>query len=254
MGSIARAELVAYLDAELEIEAFADYGPQGLQVEGRERVERIVATVDAGLPCVEAAIADRADLLLVHHGIFWGPARRLAGGYGRLVRRLVESELNLYAAHLALDAHPEWGNNAELCRLLGVEIESWWGQAKGRPIGAMGSLPEGPVDIHQLVARLETAIGPSAMVQSYGPAKIERVAVMSGGGAGYVAEAAALGCQAYITGETSQSHYYEAQVAGIHVVYAGHYASETVGVRALGLHLAERFGLEFAFVDLPTGI
>lgn len=254
MGSMARAELVAYLDAQLEIETFADYGPQGLQVEGRERVERIVATVDAGLPCVEAAIEGGADLLLVHHGIFWGPARRLAGGYGRLVRRLVQSEINLYAAHLALDAHPEWGNNAEICRILGLEVDSWWGQAKGRPIGALGRLSEDPIDIRQLVERLEAAIGPSALVQPHGPERIERVAVMSGGGAGYVAEAAALGCQAYITGETSQSHFYEAQAAGIHVVYAGHYASETVGVKALGKHLALRFGLDFAFVDLPTGI
>lgn len=248
-----RDELVSYLDEQLRIGDFADYGPQGLQVEGRAELRRVVATVDAGLPCVEAALEREADLLLVHHGILWGPARRLAGGYGELVRRLLGADLNLYAAHLALDAHPVWGNNAELCRLLGLEVEDWWGLAKGSPVGALARAPGG-TSLEALLGRLEEALGPAALVQAHGPARIERLGVLSGGGAGYIAEAAARGCQALITGETSHSAYYEALYAGIHVIYAGHYASETVGVQALGRHLAERFGLDFEFVDLPTGV
>ncbi|MCB0217955.1 MAG: Nif3-like dinuclear metal center hexameric protein [Caldilineae bacterium] len=248
-----RDELVAYLDEQLQIADLADYGPQGLQVEGRTELRRVVASVDAGLPCVEAALDRGADLLLVHHGILWGPARRLVGGYGRLVRRLLDAELNLYAAHLALDAHPVWGNNAEICRLLGLELEGWWGLAKGRPIGARARAPEG-CTLERLLQGVEAALGPTQLVQPHGPARIQRVAVMSGGGSGYIEEAAAQGCQAFITGETSQSAYYEALNAGIHVIYAGHYASETVGVKALGRHLAERFDLSFAFVDLPTGV
>ena len=117
-----RSELITYLDGYLQIAAIKDYGPQGLQVEGREQVNKIVGLVDAQLPCLEAALASGADMLLVHHGIFWGPTQPLAGSFGRLVRSYFEAEINLYAAHLALDAHPEVGNNAELARRLGLEI------------------------------------------------------------------------------------------------------------------------------------
>ncbi len=248
-----RDELVAYLDEELRIAEIGDYGPQGLQVEGSSEVRRIVATVDAGLPCVEAALDHGAEMLLVHHGIFWGPARRIAGGYGQLVRRIVESGLNLYAAHLALDAHPVWGNNAEICRLLELEVTDWWGQSKGTPIAARAELPEA-IGVDALVERVTRHLGAPALVQTEGPDRIRTVGVLSGGGSGHISEAARLGCDAFVTGETSQSAFYEAQHAGIHVIYAGHYASETVGVKALGRHLAERFGLGFDFVDLPTGV
>jgi dinuclear metal center YbgI/SA1388 family protein len=248
-----RAALVEHLDAFLRIDEISDYGPQGLQVEGREDVRKIVATVDAGLPCVEAALEREADLLLVHHGIFWGPARRLSGGYGRLVRRFVESGINLYAAHLPLDAHPQVGNNAELCRLLGLEPKDWWGMAKGTPIGAMADAPAG-TSLDSVVARFTEALGEPLKVLAHGPKEIRKVAVMSGGGARYIAEAAAHGCDLYLTGETSQSEYYEALNAGIHVVYGGHYLTETVGLRALGREIEAKFDLEFEFVDLPTGV
>jgi dinuclear metal center YbgI/SA1388 family protein len=248
-----RAALVEHLDAYLRIGEIADYGPQGLQVEGREDVRKVVASVDAGLPCVEAALDLGADMLLVHHGIFWGPARRISGGYGRLVRRIVESGLNLYAAHLPLDAHPEVGNNAELCRILGLQPLRWWGMAKGTPIGALADAPAGTT-LASLVDRFTAALGAPLMVLDHGPREIRKVAVMSGGGARYIAEAAELACDLYLTGETSQSEYYEALNAGIHVVYGGHYLTETVGLRALGREIEAKFDLEFEFVDLPTGV
>lgn len=248
-----RDELVAYLDQFLRLPEVRDYGPQGLQVEGRDTVRRIVGTVDAASPCVEAALDRGADLLLVHHGILWGEAQPLTGGYGRLVRRIMENDLSLYAAHLALDAHPEVGNNAQLAQRLGLRIAEWWGDAKGTPIAVVAEAAASR-SLDQLVADFTRAVGPAVLVQPHGPDEIRRVGICSGGGAGFVAEAARLGCDAYLTGETSHAQYYSALGEGIHVLYGGHYATETVGVRALGEHLARHFGLEFEFVDLPTGV
>ena len=248
-----RTELVAYLDSYLRIGEIRDYGPQGLQVEGREEVERVVGLVDAHQPCVEAALGQGADLMLVHHGIFWGTPKLLRGSYGRLVRTIFDANLNLYAAHLALDAHSEVGNNAELARRLGLEITEWWGNANGVKLAALATAPHG-VKLDYLVDRFEHSVGPVKLVQAYGPRIIHRVGILSGFGAREIDEAAALGCDLYLTGETSHAQYYDAQNAGINVIYGGHYTTETVGVQALGKHLQEKFGLAFDFIDLPTGI
>ncbi|MEZ4862246.1 MAG: Nif3-like dinuclear metal center hexameric protein [Caldilineaceae bacterium] len=248
-----RSELVEYLDRYLRIGEIRDYGPQGLQVEGTEEVRKIVGLVDAHRPCVEAAIEAGADLMLVHHGIFWGSAKPLRGGYGQLVRRFLVNDLNLYAAHLALDAHPEVGNNAELARRLGLEIIDWWGNANGLKLAVLAVNPDG-VKLDYLVDRFEHAVGPIKLVQTFGPRIIHRVGILSGFGAKEIEEAAALGCDLYITGETSHAQYYDAQNANMNVIYGGHYTTETVGVQALGKHLQEQFELEFEFIDLPTGL
>ena len=248
-----RSELVDYLDGYLRIGEIRDYGPQGLQVEGREEVQNIVGLVDAQLPCVEAALGRGADLMLVHHGIFWGAAKPLRGGYGVLVRTLLSANLNLYAAHLALDAHPEVGNNAELARRLGLEITGWWGNANGVKLAVLATAPHG-IKLDYLVDRFQQHIGTAKLVQSYGPRLVHRVGILSGFGARDIDEAAALGCDLYITGETSHAQYYDAQNAGINVIYGGHYTTETVGVQALGTHLQGKFGLDFEFIDLPTGL
>ncbi len=248
-----RAELVQYLDDYLRIAEIRDYGPQGLQVEGRDEVRKVVGLVDAHLPCVEAALEQDADLMLVHHGIFWGPTKLLSGSHGRLVRRLMAADLNLYAAHLALDAHTEVGNNAELARRLGLEVTGWWGEVHGTPLAALATAPGG-MDLDDLTARFERLVGPIQLIQAHGPRQVKRVGVMSGGGAGQIAEAADLGCDTFLTGEPEHAHYYDALNASLNVIYGGHYTTETVGVQALGRHLQERFGIEFAFVDLPTGL
>jgi dinuclear metal center YbgI/SA1388 family protein len=248
-----RDELVAYLDSYLRIGEIADYGPQGLQVEGKVEVRKIVALVDSHQPCAEAALAHGADLMLVHHGLFWGHEKRIAGGFGKLVRTFIRNDLNLYAAHLSLDAHPEVGNNAELARLLGLTVTEWWGSAKGTPIAALAEYPE-PISMEKLTARYESAVGSVKLALAHGPAAIRRVGILSGFGATSIQQAADLGCDAFVTGETSHAQYYEALNAGMNVLYGGHYGTETVGVQALGRHLAEKFGLEYEFVDLPTGV
>jgi dinuclear metal center YbgI/SA1388 family protein len=248
-----RTELVEYLDDYLRIHDIRDYGPQGLQVEGRQEVNRVVGMVDAHLPSVEVALTLNADLLLVHHGILWGGAQRLQGGYARLVRALLGADLNLYAAHLALDGHPEVGNNVELARRLGLEVSDWWAMVQGSKIGVIGTAPDG-VKFDYLCDRFEQAVAPPLLVQSYGPRVSHRVAILSGYGAKEIAEAAQLGCDTVVTGETSHSNFYDAQDYGVNLIYGGHYATETVGVQALGEHLAARFGLEFVFEDLPTGL
>ncbi|MEZ4675546.1 MAG: Nif3-like dinuclear metal center hexameric protein [Caldilineaceae bacterium] len=248
-----RAELVTYLDTYLGIDQIKDYGPQGLQIEGREEVQQLVGLVDAHQPCVEAAIAAQADLMLVHHGIFWGSAKPLRGSYGMLVRTVLEENLNLYAAHLALDAHREIGNNAELARRLGLEIIDWWGDANGVKLAALAVSHHG-VKLDYIVDRFEQNVGTTKLVQAQGPRIIHKVGILSGFGARDIDEAAALGCDLYITGETSHAQYYDAQNAGINVIYGGHYTTETVGVQALGAHLQEQFNLDFTFIDLPTGL
>ena len=248
-----REVLVRYLDDTLRISEIADYGPQGLQIEGRAQVDKIVGLVDAHQPCVQAALARDADLMLVHHGIFWGGAKPLAGSYGRLVRTFIQNDLNLYAAHLPLDAHPQWGNNAVLARRLGLTIIDWWANVKGTPLAVLAEYDE-PIAFGELVARFEEQVGQPRLVQAEGPPKVRRVAILSGFGADKITDAASLGCDAYVTGETSHAQYHEAANTGINLLYGGHYTSETVGVQALGEHLAQRFGVAFEFVDLPTGL
>ncbi len=248
-----REALVTYLDETLRIKEIADYGPQGLQIEGRAQIDKIVGTVDAHQPCVHAALERNADLLLVHHGVLWGDARPLTASYGQLVRTFIEHDLNLYAAHLPLDAHPQWGNNAELARRLGLSVIDWWADVKGTPLAVLARYDH-PLDFQELVARFEKQVGRPQLVQAEGPTQVRTVGILSGFGADKIATAASLGCDAYVTGETSHAQYYEAANTGINLLYGGHYTSETVGVQALGEHLAQRFGIAFEFVDLPTGL
>lgn len=249
-----RDELVRHLDDLLGIAGIRDYGPQGLQIEGRQEVRRILGLVDAvGPDCLDAAEASGADLVLVHHGVLFGPPKRLVGGYGASIRRYLAADLNLYAAHLALDAHPQFGNNAQLASHMGLRIQEHWGDALGTPICVQAEAPGGTT-VEALAAAFERIVGPELVVQAEGPAKIRRIGICSGDGSGFVEEAAARGCDAFVTGETSHSHFWDASLLGMHVLWGGHYRTETVGVRALGAHLAERYGLDFEFVDLPTGM
>jgi len=247
-----REALVGYLDDYLRIGEIQDYGPQGLQVESDNRaITRIALAVDTAPPIVEEAAAWGADMLLVHHGIFWGQTERIAGPLGARVRLLLRHNINLYAAHLALDAHPEVGNNAELARLLGITAEGWWCAPRGTPIGVLGAVTPG-TSREELVARVVQLLNTEPVVLPHGPDWPERVAIVSGSAAGHTGEAAAMGADTLITGETSHSHYWAASDHAMNVIFAGHYATETVGVQALGRHLAERFGVEVKFLDFPT--
>lgn len=247
-------DLLNYLNAYLRIDEIKDYGPQGLQVEAEKgRIHKIALGVDVSPAIIKSAAAWGADMLLVHHGILWRNVECLNGALGQRVRLLIQHNIHLYAAHLPLDAHPEVGNNAVLAQMFGVSIENWWCSPTNVPIGVVGPLHQ-PRSLDGLVSEVNAQLTTQARVLAHGPAQVERVAILSGFGADEVAEVKKLGADTYITGETSHAHYWAAADYGLNVIFAGHYASETVGVQALGQHLTTQFGLETRFFDYPTGL
>lgn len=243
-------ELTTYLDDYLQIDAVGDYGPQGLQVEAAStNVQRVALAVDTAPDTIKAAAQWPADMMIVHHGVLWRSAERIAGPLGERVRLLLANGIHLYAAHLALDAHPTVGNNAVLASLLGMEIDDWWCEVMGTEIGVLGTLD---MSLSDLVQKTNDALHTRARVLAHGPGLVNKVAIVSGAGADRVGEARALGADTLLTGETSHANYWAAADHGMNVIFAGHYATETVGVKALGQHLAGRFGLEVHFFDFPT--
>jgi dinuclear metal center YbgI/SA1388 family protein len=250
--SIALTRLVDYLDGYLKIASIPDRSLNGLQVEGRPRIERAAFAVDASLETIRAAAREKADILVVHHGLFWSRNERITGVMRKRVGALVESGLSLYAAHLPLDCHEQVGNNAEIARLLGLEIEERFGDYHGVLIGYTARAPR-PIARTALARSVEKALRCRVACLNFGPTRVRRVGIVSGGAAEFAVEAKALGCEAFITGETSHSAYHAMKETGINVIYAGHYASETVGVKALARHLERKFGLECRFLPAPTG-
>lgn len=250
--------LLQYLDAYLGVADHPDYPTalNGLQVDGPDRVEHVCAAVDASEESIRGAVAAGADLLLVHHGLFWSGLRRLTGRRFRKVSALVRGEVGLYSVHLPLDAHPDVGNCALLARALGVETSERFGEYEGAPIGWCGSWSdgEGPRDRDELERRLAEAVGGPVHVIAGGAASIERVGVVTGGGGSFIEDAARAGLDALVTGEGSHHTYVDARELGINVLYGGHYATETFGVQALARHLAGRFGLGWTFLDFPSGL
>jgi len=248
-----RDELVEYLDDLLQIEAIEDTSNNGLQVEGAAEIRRLAFAVDASLAAFDGARAAGAQMLLVHHGLFWSKPLMVTGLHRRRLGLLVAADLSLYAAHLPLDFHPELGNNATLARWLGLAGVEPFGQYKGQPAGYAGRLPE-PLSLEGLVSRVEESLGePVGQVWSFGKSTVETVGIISGGAAHFVDQAAAAGVDAYLTGETSHGAFHDAQELGMNVIFGGHYATETAGLKALAEHLATQFGLETVFLDLPTG-
>jgi dinuclear metal center YbgI/SA1388 family protein len=249
-----RDELVSYLDDYLRINEIEDYGPQGLQVDsGKSNVNRLALAVDTAPAVIQEAATWRADMLLVHHGILWRNVEPISGALGRRVRALIQNGIDLYGAHLPLDAHPDVGNNIILARAFALNVEGWWCAQMGTPLGVYGSLSvEIPLDT--FVQSVEHYLKSSTRVSASGPSNVRKIAILSGFGADEVKEAKNVGADTYLTGEASHSHYWAAADHGLNVIYAGHYATETVGVKALGLHLANKFGLETNFIDFPTGL
>ena len=249
-----RSTLVTYLDDFLNIAEITDYGPQGLQVEtGNKEIERVALAVDTAPAVIREAGNWGADLLLAHHGILWRSVEAIAGPLGLRVRMLMDKGINLYAAHLALDAHPEVGNNIVLAQLLDVAVKGWWCAPTGTTIAVYGRV-KGSMTLDDFVDRVEEKLHATTRVLAYGPARVKNVAIVSGFGADKAAEAKALGADTLLTGETSHANYWAAADYDLNVVYAGHYATETVGVQALGHHLADEFGLEIRFFDFPTSM
>jgi dinuclear metal center YbgI/SA1388 family protein len=242
-------QLMQFLDELLTPAAFDDLGPNGLQVPGREEVGRVVTGVTAQRALFERAVAERAELVLVHHGLFWrfnpiGLTPLLA----ERLRPLFKHDIALAAYHLPLDAHAEVGNNALLADALGASHHVAFGDV-GR-----GATFAGPVAAADLFARVTAATGREPLVFDAGPAQVRRIAIVSGGAASRLDQAIAEGYDAFLTGEPKENVMADAREAGVHFIAAGHYATETFGVRRLGDLLAQRFGIEHVWVDLPNPV
>lgn len=254
MSAVELSRLVAYLDAYLDIENVPDYpgALNGLQLENSGRVTKIAACTDACQATIEAAADAGADLMLVHHGLFWGDGLRpLTGRSYRRVRPLLAHDIAVYSAHLPLDAHPDVGNNAELARGIGLRVLDRFCRYEGFPIGFWGELS---VSREEVARRLETLLGIEPFLIPGGPERVERVGVLTGGGGGFISEARDAGLDTLITGEGAHHTYFDAEEWGLNVFYAGHYATETLGVKALASHVSESFGCDWQFLDHPTGL
>jgi dinuclear metal center YbgI/SA1388 family protein len=248
-------QIMAELDRLLQPERFADYCPNGLQVPGRERVARVVTGVSANAELFERAIVERADLVLVHHGLFWGSSiGPIDTALKRRLKLLFDADMSLAAYHLPLDAHPQLGNNAILARSLGAEQLEPFAAHRGETIGFLAQLPGEGIAASALVARVREITAREPLTLEFGPQLVRRVAIVSGAGADYLAEAVAAGADALLTGEPAERVVAQAREAGLHFIAAGHYATETFGVRRLGELLAERFGVHHLFIDVPNPI
>jgi dinuclear metal center YbgI/SA1388 family protein len=253
--SVRITSIVEALDELLEPAAFEDLGPNGLQVPGGAEVHRIVTGVSAQKELIERAIELDAQLLLVHHGLFWDfHPTGLTPVLAERLRPLFKHDLALAAYHIPLDAHPEVGNNAILANALGCERHEAFGDFRGRAIGRAGTFPGGGVGAQELFARVREVTGRDPLVQGAGPGIVRRIGIVSGSAADALGEAAALGLDAFLTGEPREHVMADARELGMHFIAAGHYATETFGVRALGDWLASRFGVEHIFVDIPNPV
>lgn len=248
------ADLQAYLDDFLRIGAERADAPEalnGLQVANRGEVTALAAAVDVCEATIRMAADEKANLLLVHHGLFWGGLRPLTGPMYRRVAGLLTNDIALYAAHLPLDRHPVVGNNIVLARMLGLEPRGEFGEYHGAPIGVWG---EADVSRDDLTDAIAAALRATPRVLPFGPDRVRRVGVITGSGGSMIAQAAAAGLDTLVTGEGQHWTYFDAEELGVNVYFAGHYATETVGVKALAEHVAAKFDLPWVFLDHPTGL
>lgn len=246
-----RDELAAYLDALLEPARFRDYCPNGLQVEGRAEVRRVVCGVTASQALIEAAVARGADALLVHHGWFWkGEDGRVTGFRKRRLQTLLAHDINLYAYHLPLDAHAELGNNAQLAARLGWSVT---GRFAEQDIGFIGVPPE-PTFAEEIAARVGATLGRVPLLVGDGRRPVKRVAWCSGGAQGYFEQAILAGADLFLSGEISEQAVHLARESGVPYLAAGHHATERYGVMALGAHLKERFGLDCEYIEVDNPV
>lgn len=250
----ARDEIIAHLDGLLDPSAFEDYGPNGLQVPGADEVGVVVTGVSAGLELFERAARLGAQLVLCHHGLLWDFLPRTIGpAMKRRLRALFEADMSLAAYHLPLDAHPELGNNALACTTLGLERSEPFGSHRGGTIGWVGRSDDG-VPIAALRERCREGFGQDPFLWECGPPRIHALGIVSGAAASSFGEAITRGLDGFLTGEPAEHVMADARENGVHFLAAGHHATERLGVRRLGDLLADRFGVEHVFVDVPNPI
>lgn len=254
---ILRDDLVLTLAELLNVQQFDDYCPNGLQVEGQTEISKIIGGVTASQALVDAAVAQEADAILVHHGYFWKGENPCVAGMKRArLKALLDGDINLLAYHLPLDAHPELGNNAQLAKLLGLKTMGSFGRGimgNGPDIGLFGAI-EKPCTAEALGQHLEEKLGRTPTHISGGDGEIHTIAWCTGAAQGFLEQGAALGVDAFISGEISEQTVHEARELGIHYFSAGHHATERGGVMALGAFIAEHYSVDFEFIDIENPV
>ncbi|MEP6745277.1 MAG: Nif3-like dinuclear metal center hexameric protein [Gemmatimonadota bacterium] len=245
--------ITAWLDSYLKIRELPDYdgAVNGLQVENSGWVTRVVAAVDGSLESIQAAARQRGTLLVVHHGLLWDGNRPVTERRYRRLKAALEGDVAVYSAHLPLDAHPEVGNNVLLAGRLGLAISGPFGRYKDLDVGVHGVLEK---DREVLTRELGDLLGHPAQLIAGGPQRTKRVALVSGGAGSSVVEAAARGCDTYITGEGAHHTWFDAMEGGVNLIYAGHWATETLGVKALAEKVSRQFEVPWEFHSQPTGL
>lgn len=244
-------QLLDYTRQLLQVERFRDYCPNGLQVQGKVEVQKIVSGVTASMALLEAAQAQNADMVLVHHGYFWkNEDERIVGIKKQRIQYLLAHEMNLVAYHLPLDAHIELGNNAQLAKKIGIAIKGWAGEQN---IVAYGDLPD-EQSLATFAAAFGAGLNREAMVIGDINKPIKRVAWCTGAAQGYMETAIALGVDVFVSGEISEQTVHLANESGVAYIAAGHHATERYGVQALGNHLADTFGVAHTFIDINNPV
>ena len=247
-------ELVGYLDDYLRLRDEVADPPEalnGLQVANAGEVTRLAAAVDLCEATIRMAAEAGTDCLLVHHGLFWGGLKPLVGPAYRRVAQLIKKNIALYASHLPLDRHPDVGNNTRLARLLGVAPRGEFGSYRGAPVGVWGELNASRDDLGRTLA---ATLGAVPRLLPFGPEQVRRVGIVTGAGGSLIPQAAAAGLDTFITGEGPHWTFFDAEELGVNVFYAGHYATETVGVKALAEHVSRKYSIPWVFLDHPTGL
>ena len=248
------ADLVSWLDETLNADSFSDYGPNGLQVVGADEVTHLATAVSVSLEVIERAITDGAQALLVHHGLFWQGDDPVIGTLERRrLQTLFAGDLSLIAYHLPLDAHPTLGNTACLAELLGLHDRAPFGEHGGSFLGVQGALPV-PTPVAEVASALGAQLGSTPLVLSGGDHPVRTLGIVSGGAAKDIRQAAALGLDAFVTGEPREDSAYLARELGVHLIAAGHNATETVGVQALARAATERFGITTSFLPVVNPV
>lgn len=246
--------LVSHLDSLLRTGEIPDYpgAMNGLQIANEGPLRRIVAAVDACEAVIAEAARVKGTLLIVHHGLFWNGAQPVSGAFRRKIKAALDGDLALYSSHLPLDLHPKLGNNALLAKTLGLRAVKTALEIKGQPVGVAGAVSS--MTRKAFADRLSKAVGGRVHLAPGGPERISKVLVVTGGAGSEVARAASLGIDAFVTGEGPHWSYTSAEELEVNLFYAGHYATETFGVKALSSHLSEKTGLPWSFLDHPTGL
>jgi len=252
-SEIPLAKLLAFCTQTLNPHVFKDYAPNGLQVEGRQMIRKLVTGVTASLSLIDAAINANADAILVHHGYFWkGEDASITGMKGRRIRQLLKHDISLLAYHLPLDAHPEWGNNRAFADLMGFTTTGALYPTEKYPVGNIGSCE--PCTPAEMMQRITCQLGRTPVHLPGGGEQIRKVAWCTGGAQDFIAQAAQMGCDAYLSGEVSERTFYEAAEFGIHYFARGHHATETGGVQRLGRAISTQLGIEVEFINIENPV